>query len=265
MKLHILSDLHNEFLRNGKSSPAHHWNGVIPQTDADVIILAGDIDVGTRGVEWAIQESARLNKPVIYVPGNHEYYHHEYFSLNTDMTDLCKETDVHCLNRGVFINAGVRIIGATLWTDYAVNTQVSIDLAMESAISRMPDHRIIDFKSGYETRVFLPTDALSIHQKELSWIEQQLASPFDGKTVVITHHGPHPVCQHPGFPVNEITGAFHSDLSRIITAYDIDLWVYGHTHANLDVVVENTRIVANQAGYPGENVEYFSNNFIVTL
>ena len=265
MKIQILSDLHNEFLRNGRSTPAHHWNGIIPETDADVIILAGDIDVGTLGIEWAIQESTRLCKPVVYVPGNHEFYHHEYFSLKTEMIDLCRGTDVNCLSSGVFIHSDVRIIGTTLWTDYAVNTQVPIDLVMESAISRMPDHRIIKFKSGGETRVFLPSDALLIHQKELSWIEQQLARPFEGKTVVVTHHGPHPACQHPGFQVSEITGAFHSDLTNIINAYDIDLWVYGHTHANLDVVESNTRIVANQAGYPGENVTCFSNDFIVTL
>lgn len=44
MRIHLLSDLHNEF------------RVFTPQAlDADVVILAGDIDVKTRGVAWAKQ------------------------------------------------------------------------------------------------------------------------------------------------------------------------------------------------------------------
>jgi hypothetical protein len=61
MNLHIPSDLHTEF---ADISP--------PRTDADVVILAGDIGVGRAGMEW----TARCfpEQPVIYVPGNHGYY-----------------------------------------------------------------------------------------------------------------------------------------------------------------------------------------------
>ena len=45
MKIHLLSDLHTEF------APFQP-----PATDADVIVLAGDVGVGTRGLpairEW---------------------------------------------------------------------------------------------------------------------------------------------------------------------------------------------------------------------
>jgi hypothetical protein len=37
----------------------------LPQADADVLILAGDVDVGLRGMEMAKRWRARL--PVIYV------------------------------------------------------------------------------------------------------------------------------------------------------------------------------------------------------
>lgn len=265
MKIQILSDLHNEFLRNGKVASGHHWDGLIPESNADVIVLAGDIDTGTQGIQWAIQESERLSKPVIYVPGNHEYYHNEYFGLRIEMASLCDDAGVHCLDCGEFISDGVRIIGATLWTDYEVNTEVPIDVAMDFVENSLPDHRVIKFKCADEIRRFMPLDALSIHEKELVWLQKKLDTPFDGKTVVVTHHGPHVVCQHPGFPVCEITGAFHSDLSGLIERYDIDLWVYGHTHSNLDVVVSNTRIVSNQAGYPGENVTGFNQQFVLTI
>ena len=64
MKIHILSDLHTEF---AEFSP--------PDTDADVVVLAGDIGVGLGGIEWAASKFPKV--PVIYVPGNHEYYGHD--------------------------------------------------------------------------------------------------------------------------------------------------------------------------------------------
>jgi predicted phosphodiesterase len=64
MKLHILSDLHTEFA-----------DFVPPETDADTIILAGDIGVGVEGVRWAARYYP--DRPVIYVPGNHEFYGHD--------------------------------------------------------------------------------------------------------------------------------------------------------------------------------------------
>ena len=60
MKIQIYSDLHLEFAR---FDPA--------PSDADVVILAGDIDIKSRGVSWA---NDTFQCPVIYVCGNHEYY-----------------------------------------------------------------------------------------------------------------------------------------------------------------------------------------------
>ncbi|MCB1999889.1 MAG: metallophosphoesterase family protein, partial [Rhodoferax sp.] len=59
MKLNILSDLHLGF---AAMEP--------PRNDADVIILAGDIGRPALATAWA----AALDKPVLYVPGNHEFY-----------------------------------------------------------------------------------------------------------------------------------------------------------------------------------------------
>jgi predicted phosphodiesterase len=70
MRIQLLSDLHNEFYR-------HSGAPDIADSDADVVILAGDIDVGVHGLTWAISEAQRLDKPIIYVAGNHEFYHHD--------------------------------------------------------------------------------------------------------------------------------------------------------------------------------------------
>jgi len=265
VKLQILSDLHNEFLRNNKNLPNHRWDGFIPDTDAEVIVLAGDIDTGVQGADWAIAESERLGKPIIYVLGNHEFYRQEYNALKIKIAELCDGTDVHCLDCGLYVQGNVRFIGTTLWTDYEADVRTPPDLAMLYVNKALADHHVIKFKAGDNYRKFKPLDALAIHKQELSWIKKQLAIPFDGITVVITHHGPHHICQHPQYPVSEITGAFHSDLSSLIDKNDIALWVYGHTHANLNMLVSDTRILSNQAGYPGENVAGFDAGLVVLV
>ena len=265
MKIQILSDLHNEFLRNGKRVASHQWSGTIPETDADIIILAGDIDTGICGAEWAISESERLGKPVLYVLGNHEFYGFEYWSIKEKILKLCEGTQVFFLDSGVFTLNDVRFIGATLWTNYKANIQVPQDLAMFYVGKLLTDHRRIKIKSGDSYGRFKPEHALAIHTKELRWLETQLGQPSDFKTVVITHHGPHAVCQHPDFALDEMTTAFHSDLSNLIEASQINAWVFGHTHANIDETVFDTRIVSNQAGYPGENVSNFDACFMIEV
>jgi len=265
MKLHILSDLHNEFLRNGKFNSHHKWTGRIPETDADIIVLAGDIDTGTRGAEWAIKESQRLGKPFVYVLGNHEFYGYEFKSLKEKIKNICVDTSVSCLDCGELVVDDVRIIGATLWTDYRAIESLPIEFVMLQIENVLADHHKIRFKSGENYKKFKAHHALTQHNIELNWLKKKLSDRFKGKTVVVTHHGPHPVCQHPAFSVNELSAAFHSDLSELIDQYSIKLWIYGHTHANLDRVISDTRILSNQAGYPGENVAGFDVSLVVDV
>jgi len=265
MKIQLLSDLHNEFLRNDRQNSNHKWTGAIPETDADVILLAGDIDVGTYGTDWAIKESKRLGKNIIYVLGNHEFYRHEYNSLKQKIKKLTEGTAVHYLNCETYIQGNVRFIGTTLWTDYKADSSVPQDLAMFFVEKGLADHKMIKYKAGNKYRRFQPLDALAIHKKELSWLEKQVNTPYEGKTVVVTHHGPHPVCQHPAYPVSEISTAFHSDLSELIGNNNIDMWAFGHTHANVDKIIDGTRIISNQAGYPGENVTDFNASTIIEV
>jgi hypothetical protein len=188
MKLHILSDVHNEFLRNGRVVPSHPWKGEIPETDADVIILAGDIDVGLEGIDWIIQESARLHKEMVYVLGNHEFYRHEYYSLKEDIAGKANNANIHFLDCGILELKNVRILGLTLWTDYLADKSLPRDLAMFYAGKSLADHQLIQIKSSGNYKRFRPEDALQLHQAEKLWLEEQLKKPFAGKTAVVSHH-----------------------------------------------------------------------------
>ncbi len=255
MKIHLLSDLHLEF---GKA--AQGWK--IPTTDADVIVLAGDIFVGKRGVQWAISEAIRLGKPVIYVMGNHEYYRYEMTSLLEKVRSIADSCDkFHLLESSSVTIDGVRFLGCTLWTDYDCDPQSSQASSMEEAGRRLNDHALITLNN----QRFMPADALALHQQSKRWLIDELDSSFDGQTVVVTHHAPSLSAQHPKFPISALTGAFLSNMSPLF-GKKITAWLFGHTHYSVDTFVNGTHLVSNQAGYPGEDCgEYKQDKIIDTL
>jgi len=239
LKFHLLSDLHNEFLRS-KTVPS------IAETEADLIVLAGDIGSGLHGLEWAACEAERLGKPVIYVSGNHEYYRYDIAQTEEMRAFAAKHESMHFLENDELVIGGVRFLGCTLWTDYrAVGDPAE---AMPVVQRRLSDHHLIH--NG--ERLFLPEDALALHKQSRVWLQEKLVQPFDGKTVVITHHAPSLLCKHPHFPMDEFGTAFLSDLPELIEL--ADLWCFGHTHANLDTQVDKCRLVSNQRGYENEEM-----------
>jgi len=258
MKIQFMSDIHLE-LRRGMvyetgAIDNKKFNGMIPQASSDVVILAGDIHVGHHGVEWAIEEAESLRKPIIYVAGNHEFYHREYNSNLKNMRSAAKKSDlVYFLERDEVMLNDVRFLGTTFWTSYAL-PKIDMRVALHECEQCLNDHRLIRFTP--EKR-FLTKYAQKLHMESVNWLikkfkEKTLAK----KTVVITHHGPSTTCQHKEFKVSPISAAFHSDRDELLKY--ADLWVYGHTHSNLDTEINGCRLVSNQAGYPKEDVPDFN-------
>lgn len=64
MTIQVLSDLHQESFID------------LSFESADLVILAGDINLGTKGIEWI--KSTITDVPVVYVLGNREYYKGSY-------------------------------------------------------------------------------------------------------------------------------------------------------------------------------------------
>ena len=180
MKLHILNDLHIEF---EDFEP--------PATDADVVILAGDIGVGMEGLRWA--KTRFPDRPVIYVPGNHEFYHHDIALI--DELKAQAPDHIHVLNDDQVIIDGVRFLGSILWTDFALFGEADKFFAMQQARQQMTDFSII--QNGGQR--FTPEDAIRLHTASRDWLAAMLAEPFAGKTVVVTHHAPSSQSVHPRY------------------------------------------------------------------
>ena len=125
----MISDLH---LR-----PQHEFS--IPATDADLIVLAGDIGRGLTGVEWAMAECARLDKPAVYVLGNHEYYTQVFPDLVEEARRLTAGSRVQVLENDVITQGRVRILGCTLWTDLLLYGEVEEETSMAAVEAVMYD------------------------------------------------------------------------------------------------------------------------------
>ncbi len=233
MKLHVLNDLHIEF--KDFESPA---------TDADVVILAGDIGVGMGGLHWA--EKRFPDRPVIYVPGNHEFYRHD-ITLIEELKERAPG-HIHVLNDDQLIIDGVRFLGSTLWTDFALFGEADKFFAMQTAWQGMTDFSIIS-NGG---RPFTPEDAIRLHTASRDWLAAMLAEPFDGQTVVVTHHAPSSQSVHPRYAHDLLTPAFASNLEDLMEGDRVSLWVHGHMHESFDYKVHGTRVVCNPRGYAPE-------------
>lgn len=237
MKIQLASDLHLEFLQ--KRFPGERI--IAPHPDADVLVLAGDIASGTQAMalftDWPV--------PVVYVAGNHEFYRYTIEEERLKM-QAALPANMHFLENSSAEFHGVRFLGTTLWTDYKLREDVGQEQQMVVLQFSLNDHELI--RTGQ--RRFSPLHALELHQDARKWLEGELAKPWPGKTVVVTHHGPHPLSVHPRFADSEINAGFVSDLSDILLSpYSPTVWMHGHVHDGFDYTVGSCRVVANPAGY----------------
>lgn len=108
MKLHVLSDLHNEFGRLE-----------LPPVYSDVVVLAGDTDIGIRGVQWV--KAVFPDRPVLCVPGNHEYYGNKIPKVSRNLVACAQDTNVTILDVAELILWATRFLGCTLWADFSLS------------------------------------------------------------------------------------------------------------------------------------------------
>lgn len=246
MKFKLLTDLHLEFyrktIRTGVIKQYPEWTPTPTDEDKDtILLLAGDIDVGTKGKAW-IEDRCEQFQFVVYILGNHEFYGQDFDTVINDWTNMDMPENFKFLNDGV-IHFGneVRVIGGTLWT------LVTDPFDMWNGRKAMSDYHVIK-RNGENLTVNATNNA---HQLTALFIEAQLQRPWKGKTIVMTHHLPHPLCVADRFKTDSLTAYFMTDLDYIIENYDIDVWAHGHTHDNVDVTVHGTRILCNPMGYHG--------------
>lgn len=240
LRIRYVSDLHGEFT-------GYHPRRV-DSTQEDLVILAGDIGVGLRGIEWARQLFPRC--PVLYVLGNHEFYGLEFDGLIADAREACRGTNVTLLENDAVEIGSVRFLGCSLWTDFEVSGAHLKQESMEEADEIMNDYRVI--RRG--KRRLTPEDTLDVHRHSLRWLEGALVAS-SLPTVVITHHVPTGRLANPRFLADISNGAFYSNLDRLFQP-PVRCWISGHSHFSGRVDINGIPLLSNQRGYPMERGDF---------
>lgn len=236
MKLNVLSDLH---LSLGALA--------MPENQADVVVLAGDIARPKEAIAWA----SGFAKPVLYVPGNHEFYGGSIAGTLEELKRLSAGTRIQVLDNDEAVIDGVRFLGATLWTDFMLSGAGDERVAaMREAQRFMRDFSRIRIGDA----LFTPEASTALFARDAAWLEHRLAQPHAGATVVITHHAPSRKSIHPRFADSPMNACFVSDAERLIDGSRARLWIHGHTHDSFDYFVNGTRVLCNPRGYAKDGV-----------
>ena len=273
MKIAVASDIHLEF---GDID-------ITNDSQADVLILSGDICVAAdldmrdrRQTELGFArrrsemfheffERCAANFPhVIYIMGNHEYYHSDFATALDDVRKrLAHLSNLYILEREIKVIDDVTFIGGTLWTD--MNNRD--ELTLYHMRTMMNDFRVIQNSAvpvhlrtqegEFKTRVakFSPEDAVTEHVKMKEYIQVVTAMLGENpnKYVVVGHHAPSRRSTHAMYAHDTImNGGYSSDMDQFIEDRpQIKLWTHGHTHHVFDYMIGETRVVCNPRGYHG--------------
>jgi hypothetical protein len=199
MRLHLLSDLHLEFV---PLKP--------PATDADVVVLAGDIDLGWEGRRWA--RSHFPDRPVIYVLGNHEFYRHALPRLTETLQRETAGSHIHVLENSAVEIGGFTFLGCTLWTDFRLAGDPIIGMRVAEDI--MSDYNLI--RVSPEDRRLRANDTAKLHAQSVAWLEKELARRDPARTIVVTHHAPSTRSIPPFHAGSPLNAAFASSLDELV-------------------------------------------------
>ena len=273
MKVAIGSDLHLEFS-----------DITLPNTDnAKVLILAGDIAVAKALHDYPniintdtdklgknqllsmrfhnfFNQVSSEYKHIIYVPGNHEFYHGQHpEGIDWLKQTLSQYSNIQVLNNDSVTIDDILFVCGTLWTNMNKNDP----LTMYYLSNGINDFRVIRDKNYHK---FTPQHAYIEHNNTLRYFENILTQNKDKQTVIVSHHAPHPLSVHPRYKHDvDMNSGYYSDLTDFILDHtQISNWFHGHVHDSFDYVVGNTRVVCNPRGYAGrdENAQHYQLKFL---
>lgn len=255
--IRIYSDLHLEF-----------GDFQIPELDTDnttALLLAGDIHVkyGILKDSWLSNLSKRFAK-IFYVFGNHEHY-----KSSLDLTIRRVREKINALgltnvfildNESQLITENVKIFGGTMWTDY--NNHCPLTLSYYNMNTQFNDYKQIRNKSY--GRKFSPAQAIGEHLLFRNRLEEELAKPFDGNIIVMTHHSPCSLSIADEYRGDTLgNGGYVVDMTEyMLDNPKIKMWVHGHLHNNSDYMVGDCRVICNPRGYCPSDL---NKNFIKTM
>lgn len=240
MRIQIVSDLHLEFPANRK------WleeNPLVPI--GDILLIAGDSYCLCNPEDGeAFMERISKDFPlVISTLGNHEFYGSALALAYPDY-ERTISANHRCLNNRVYIHEGLRIICTVLWSKVPANSANEVG-------SRLNDYRhILKFMEDGSISPITVADSNACHRLSREFLARELAKPFEGKTIVLSHHLPSYQCVPAQFRASKLVSGFATALDELIISNpQVSHWIYGHAHDFHQISVGKTMLTRNPLGY----------------
>ncbi len=238
MKVFTISDLHIDFEENRK------WLYSLSKMayQDDVLILAGDLTDIEKDFDRAMEFLTSCFKEVCFVPGNHDIWVWRDSNLNSlDKFNRILKT---ARDLGVHTNPleleNLVIVPLLGWYDY------SLAPLSEKLKTAWTDYKACVWPDEFDdqriTEYFLALN--------------RFPAATDGKIVISFSHFLPRIDLMPSFIPEHKRLVFPvlgtSQLENHIRKLRSDIHVYGHSHVNRQVVMENTVYINNAFGYPHE-------------
>lgn len=239
MKIFPISDTH---LDMAKDHGISFVESLVPDPDT-TLVIAGDMCEHYL-IDYLIREFCARWKDVVYVSGNHEYWHCSLEDIDELLTKLDNEIpNLHVLQDKVVEIEGQRFIGGTLWFEWTP-LHVIHGLGWSDFVQIHNDDR----------------DIFQRHNRTRWFIEQHLQAG----DVVVTHHLPSYLSIEPPYQGSILNIFYANRMDLLIEDVKPALWIHGHVHGNNDYMIEDTRIISNPFGYLGAN-HGFREDLIIEL
>ncbi|SCX31394.1 Calcineurin-like phosphoesterase superfamily domain protein [Agrobacterium sp. DSM 25558] len=268
MKAWIISDLHSSRL-----DLLHGRKLSVPS--ADICLCAGDVADNIESAIDFLHAEIAPHMTVVASLGNHDYYGSSIDRALEQARKWTAGTNVHILENETFVRDDLRVIGATLWTDFEIADHelgylplpARRGLAARECVRAMLDFRRInrsDARVGGQSGFITSQEMMFRHGKSRAFIAQELGKPFNGTSLVLTHHAISARSLDPRFRGHVSNAAFASDLTGLIQDGRPHFWVHGHVHRFSDYTQFETRVICNPRGYAGERRDGgFRSGFVV--
>ncbi|NNM73851.1 metallophosphoesterase [Enterovirga aerilata] len=273
MRLWVMSDLAGE--------PEFQIPDPLP--DFDAILVAGDVRRGLdASLTWLAKtfDHVRRGRPLVLVPGDAE------LAGDTPLREAIAGGRKRARDLGIALlcddlvrlsgrdGRGVHVIGACLWTDWALGYPCTASQARAYARNAWPGERQILLGRG---RPLAPHDVSGLHARSRAFIEDCLASIVvqagghgasprtlvpgvrrGDRAVVVTHFAPSVSSLPPDIAARTWEpwrAAFlASNLEAVMTRWGAPaLWLHGHVPRPVAYRLGDTRVVANPRGRAEHN------------
>ncbi len=237
MKIQYLSDLHFEFRQN------RNWlkeNPILPE--GDILLVAGDTyHLGNQFTNpYLFDELSEKFQQVFLVAGNHEYYTGYNVAPSRGSFQIEIRPNVTLFQNQDFEYEGVKFILTTLWS--------KVENYPAIVYKGMFDFRTIKFDGA----PFSIANYNELYDSNFDFLKNALQQNTSEKCIVMTHHLPSDLCNADEFQGSQLNEGFCTNLTEWIEGQKIDVWIYGHSHRNVnDVEIGGTKLLTNQLGYVG--------------